>query len=128
MPIGRRLKRVGLFSQFGREIGGQSREDAEGAEPPHEIAQEKIREKRHRALFLAVSFRAQRPAHAVLLHEIKMKSKDNGHDSRQDRHMDAVKRVSVAPVTSSPPRISRRRKGPITGTTPGISVPTRVAK
>ena len=37
-------------------------------------------------------------------------------------------RVNVAPVTSSPPRITLRMNGPIPGTTPGISVPTRVAK
>src|SRR5208282_883666 len=38
------------------------------------------------------------------------------------------KRVSVAPVTSSPPRKNTFKLWPITGTWPAISVPTLVAK
>ena len=91
-----------------RETGGEDGDHVQRDQPHREIHGEEIGEERNAAaLGGGPGFFAGRNGVAVLLHQVEVEHQQRQEEQRQDDHVQAKKRCTVASPTSGPPRIDR---------------------
>lgn len=132
MPAGADANGSALTPRFHGKMAAKALSTPKSYIPGHQFPQQEVGEEFHfplrRRIHDPFFFQIGMHADAQALHQQEMHKDQRGRQAGQHGDVKAEEPVSVAPVTSSPPRRKIIRGLPIKGTWSAMSVPTLVAK